>query len=678
MADTVTAAPAPLQPNPDPTAVADQVNSSPESKEDASKPDKWPFAEQQPIREAQVRNAVNFLSHPNVRGTPMVQRFSFLERKGLTREEIEEAFRRCPDPPTSEATKSLVPSEGKVPAMPTQAQSGGFSQARQVQPAQQYTSAPLKVPPRSGSSWSQLILGAGLIAAAGAGTGYFIQKVLAPKFRIWLRDMMLEEKKAREPKREGQGNGPKLSPLEEAVTAAAAAANAAATAAAEVANTSREVLKMQAEEWQHLRSLIKTLDSKTEELKGTLTTMSKNFHDAQEHPVSAANAHVEDASPYKGTTAKPFQRTSPVEQLQTNLGVRVYQSINGTDREQANGQSTSLSSYASQSEDEPWWCRKKVDVEMTASPKQHGDNTLQVSQVDADLNQEIGRSGSWASMQNRGGPLGRQGWKPPPVPQTVMPGAASAIRYHKPATVEEAKQAFLSEEKEVDLRQPPQFLLPRLPESSSSSLRLQNPAKFDEATPKFVAEDPTKVDEAKPKVFSEEKPPVPQTVMPGGASTVRYQKPATAEEAKGAFVLEEKEVDLRQSPQFVQTGSSSSSMRLQNPGKSDETMPKVVAEDHAKVDEAKPKVLAEERPSPFQQASWQSDFPSSTRLQNHVKGEEAKPMVVAEDPTKVNDEPKLRVVTEEKEITSQTIFELPRAPEITLPRVPEITEVTEI
>lgn len=75
----------------------------------------------------------------------------------------------------------------------------------------------------------------------------FVQKVLAPKFRGWLRDVVLDEKKATETKSEVQGKSFKLSPLEEAVGAAAAAANAAAAAAAEVANTSREVLKLQAE-----------------------------------------------------------------------------------------------------------------------------------------------------------------------------------------------------------------------------------------------------------------------------------------------------------------------------------------------------------------------------------------------------------------------------------------------
>jgi len=59
------------------------------------KTDPWKV-EAQPIREDQVVNAVNFLSHSKVRGSPIVHRRTFLERKGLTGEEIDEAFRRVP------------------------------------------------------------------------------------------------------------------------------------------------------------------------------------------------------------------------------------------------------------------------------------------------------------------------------------------------------------------------------------------------------------------------------------------------------------------------------------------------------------------------------------------------------------------------------------------------------
>lgn len=54
------------------------------------------FVNSQPMREELVQNAVNFLQHPKVRGSPIIYRRSFLEKKGLTKEEIEEAFRRVP------------------------------------------------------------------------------------------------------------------------------------------------------------------------------------------------------------------------------------------------------------------------------------------------------------------------------------------------------------------------------------------------------------------------------------------------------------------------------------------------------------------------------------------------------------------------------------------------------
>lgn len=54
------------------------------------------FVNSEPMREEQVQNAVKFLSHPKVRGSPVMYRRSFLEKKGLTKEEIDEAFRRVP------------------------------------------------------------------------------------------------------------------------------------------------------------------------------------------------------------------------------------------------------------------------------------------------------------------------------------------------------------------------------------------------------------------------------------------------------------------------------------------------------------------------------------------------------------------------------------------------------
>ncbi|MCO5599060.1 hypothetical protein L7F22_053159 [Adiantum nelumboides] len=274
---------------------------------------------------------------------------------------------------------SSVEEVGKVPALPTQAQAVASAQP-------QSANGPSSVVPAfSRSHWSQLILGASLIASAGAGTGYLVQKVLAPKLRAWLRDLVLEGELPTESKKEGQGKSPRPAPLKEVVGAAAAAA----AAAAEVASSSH-LPKLQAEEWQQLRSLIKTLESKTEELKGTLTLMSKNFQDAEEHLVSAAHTHAESASFQKGT-----------EQLQMKHGVQVFQSAPGVGMTQSYSQSTNFNNVKSQSEEKPWWGYKTVDVtsqseekpyktvdvETHGSPKQRMESTLHVSEVEEEFDQ---------------------------------------------------------------------------------------------------------------------------------------------------------------------------------------------------------------------------------------------------------------------------------------------------
>jgi hypothetical protein len=54
------------------------------------------FQAPQAVREDYIQNAVKFLEHPKVKGSPVSYRYSFLEKKGLTKEEIDEAFRRVP------------------------------------------------------------------------------------------------------------------------------------------------------------------------------------------------------------------------------------------------------------------------------------------------------------------------------------------------------------------------------------------------------------------------------------------------------------------------------------------------------------------------------------------------------------------------------------------------------
>lgn len=54
------------------------------------------------LREDFVKNAVSFLTHPKVRTSDRAQKIAFLEKKGLSSREIEEAFARAELPQVSE------------------------------------------------------------------------------------------------------------------------------------------------------------------------------------------------------------------------------------------------------------------------------------------------------------------------------------------------------------------------------------------------------------------------------------------------------------------------------------------------------------------------------------------------------------------------------------------------
>uniref|UniRef100_A0ACD5TZ99 Uncharacterized protein n=1 Tax=Avena sativa TaxID=4498 RepID=A0ACD5TZ99_AVESA len=70
------------------------------------------IATSEPMREELVQSAVSFLKHPKVVASSDVQRRSFLENKGLTVDEIEEAFRRLLSPPSNSTSSDTCKSQG--------------------------------------------------------------------------------------------------------------------------------------------------------------------------------------------------------------------------------------------------------------------------------------------------------------------------------------------------------------------------------------------------------------------------------------------------------------------------------------------------------------------------------------------------------------------------------------
>ena len=67
----------------------------------------------QPLREDMLRSAVSFLSSPNVRSADNAKKVAFLRQKGLTTDEITEAFKRVGE--NGPATTATVASTGSVP-----------------------------------------------------------------------------------------------------------------------------------------------------------------------------------------------------------------------------------------------------------------------------------------------------------------------------------------------------------------------------------------------------------------------------------------------------------------------------------------------------------------------------------------------------------------------------------
>ncbi|CAN6446634.1 unnamed protein product [Victoria cruziana] len=228
-------------------------------KENIEKP---AFAITIPMREDQIQNAVKFLSHPKVRGSPVIYRRSFLEKKGLTKEEIDEAFRRVPDPPSNVASTPLTSNQDTQPKTPS---------VSEPQLAVQ-TSKPATIPPGVTASaskmslhWSHALLAVGLLAASGAGTGVLFKTAIIPRLKAWIRKVVSEDEVS------GKQKDSRPDAIEEAVVAA----KAAAAAAADVAKASHEILTARNEERKYFDLVTKLLDTQVGEMKSMHNALRK-------------------------------------------------------------------------------------------------------------------------------------------------------------------------------------------------------------------------------------------------------------------------------------------------------------------------------------------------------------------------------------------------------------------
>lgn len=213
-----------------------------------------------------MENAVKFLSHPKVMGSPVMYRRSFLERKGLTKEEIDEAFRRIPDPTPAAATFQ--------PVVTTQDGQINSSSNVQQQAPTQITQPSQIIPVGSISAtgtlsrfhWSYALFAVGFLAASGFGTIVLFQRTIVPRLKSWICKIVLEGEEGRMKK-----NDMKPSVAEET----AAAAKAAAGAAVDAACASQEMMVSKGEESRCFEELINLLNVQVQEMKSMSTVLQK-------------------------------------------------------------------------------------------------------------------------------------------------------------------------------------------------------------------------------------------------------------------------------------------------------------------------------------------------------------------------------------------------------------------
>ncbi|KAG2587492.1 peroxisomal membrane protein PEX14-like isoform X2 [Panicum virgatum] len=254
----------------------------------------------QPVREDYIQNAVKFLSHPKVKGSPVFHRRSFLEKKGLTNEEIDEAFRRVPDPKPNGTETASAGSQ----------QANNHNQSDALQPyAEQpqaatgsITAGTISPHMKAQFSWVNTLLGAGLFLGLGASAAITLKKWFIPSLKSWTRTVVAEEDE--NAKDELSCN--LYEEIREAI-------NISASTFSDIARTNQEVLASKDEDRKVLMKLTEAFESQANVFKSLNETLLNHIRENRFSQYNLLEEHVQPA-PWNG--AIDYQgRASP----QTNM-----------------------------------------------------------------------------------------------------------------------------------------------------------------------------------------------------------------------------------------------------------------------------------------------------------------------------------------------------------------------
>ncbi|XP_060204846.1 peroxisomal membrane protein PEX14-like isoform X2 [Lycium barbarum] len=384
------------------------------------------FVNSEPVREDQVQNAVKFLSHPNVRGSPVMYRRCFLERKGLTKEEIDEAFRRVPDPtPSVSTTQPITANEDE--RVKSSSTTQPLTASQNLQPVSALQSNTVrKMGYFSHFHWTHAVMAVGILAASGAGTALLFKHTVIPRLKSWIRKVVMEEEDE-----EGVVKG-RPSLAEEAVVAA----KAAAAAAADVARASQAMLASKTEEKRYFEELANLLNHQVREMKSMSSALQKlegksstsgripaMEQDDRRIPVSHSRQSYSNgeldvdarsvrslsppASVEPSVAPHPKSYIDPWEIGQSQKSSRNFLQSRGSGNGLTYGYQDNLTNGDSST---PWWQRKNA----------------RITEIEPENEKKFGSTAAPTEVR----PVQRS-WVPPQPPPLVKPEAVVAIRQPK-------------------------------------------------------------------------------------------------------------------------------------------------------------------------------------------------------------------------------------------------------
>ncbi|KAG2233645.1 peroxisomal membrane anchor protein conserved region-domain-containing protein [Thamnidium elegans] len=133
------------------------------------------------MREDLITSAISFLSDPKVQSAPLAKKVSFLESKGMTSEEIEEAMARA----NGKSSGAVATTTAGTPQQP------GTMMVQQPGMVMQH---PPPLPARPAYDWRDIFIAAVLAGGVGYGVWTLAKRLFGPWFKVPTQKELEEDK----------------------------------------------------------------------------------------------------------------------------------------------------------------------------------------------------------------------------------------------------------------------------------------------------------------------------------------------------------------------------------------------------------------------------------------------------------------------------------------------------